>query len=127
MPTGRKIPLNFAAPIHAAFPRDTAKHLERGLGCSPRQAKRIAETGSVPEALKALALRLIDRALESNRAEIARLQEELRRLDHEAMCGRAAARRQEAVARLAAEVEATPDRDEQLFLTALSSFRKDGQ
>ena len=116
-----------AALINGAFPRHAAKELARGLGCSEAQAKRMTKTGSIPAIFRAAALRLIDKALETNRAEIARLQEELRRLDHEAMCGRAAARRQEAVARLAAEVEAAPDRDEQLFLTSLNSFRKDGQ
>lgn len=44
--------MNAALLISATFPRHKAKSLARELGCSERQARRMIETGNVPEAFQ---------------------------------------------------------------------------
>lgn len=87
----------FLGPLIAgAFPRNTAKIIEIQLGCTARQARRIAVTGKVPGRFRAMMLRLIDQAIASNKAELDRLHEQLRGLEYEAMVARSADRRAQA-------------------------------
>ena len=55
--------MNAALVVSAAFPRHKVKNLARALDCSERQARRIIETGSVPEALQAKFLEFAESTL----------------------------------------------------------------
>jgi hypothetical protein len=94
MRKGGESPLTTIANyVFAAFPRSTAKHLERGLNCSPRQAQRIVETGRAPGIFRTALIRLLDEAIARNKSELERLHDELRHIEHTEMVGRAADRR----------------------------------
>lgn len=94
MGRGRNFPVSISALIRGVKPKNAAKWLEGGLNISPRQSWRIVQTGKAPGKLRAPLIRLLENALESNRAEIERLQRELKALDHEEMVERAASRRE---------------------------------
>jgi|SRR5579859_37841 len=85
--------MNAAAFIRGAWPRGAAKQIERALGCSRRQAWRIASTGHVPGVFAATLLEAVRYALARNQAEIARRRAELKVIRHARMVDRARARR----------------------------------
>lgn len=102
MPTGRKNPLTDASLIQVALPRDAAKHLERGLGCSPRQARRIANTGYIPERLWESAAQILERALDAWEEKIRQERQNLKAI----RCARMAARVQDRLDDSPAQVRA---------------------
>lgn len=78
----RDFPLtNLHNHIRTAFPRHPIKHLARGLGCSDRQAWRIATTGRAPGKFRSALIRILESAYAKNGAEIERLQRELKAID----------------------------------------------
>ena len=93
--TGKRRLTNLATHIRAAYPRHAVKQLERALGVSDSQADRIVKTGRAPGKFRASLIQILENALESNRAEIERLQRELKALDYAEMVERAAVRRAE--------------------------------
>lgn len=87
--------LTNAAIIKAAFPRDSAKLIARALGCSDRQGKSIA-SGRVPGRFRSALIGLLQSAIAQNKAQLDRIDDELKRLDYEEMVARASARREAA-------------------------------
>lgn len=79
--------------LRAAHPRHTAKTLASELDCSHRQARRMLATGRIPQSLRDRALQLVERAIERNSGELARLRAELKAEAHAGMLARAEDRR----------------------------------
>lgn len=79
--------------ITAAYPRHAAKHIERGLDCTPRQALRIVSTGKVPNRFAGALFQLVVDAISRNFTELERLQADLKGVRHEGMVARSADRR----------------------------------
>lgn len=96
--------LTSTAIIRAAFPRDSAKLIARALGCTDRQGKSIA-AGRVPGRFRVALIGLLQSAIAQNKAQLDRIEDELKRLDYTEMVARAAARR-EASARPALAADA---------------------
>lgn len=82
--------------IAAAFPRHAAKHLEAELGCTRRQAWRMVSTGIVPVRFQVSFIQVVQSALSLQKSLLARVDDEIKRLDYEAMVARSATRRAEA-------------------------------
>jgi len=110
-----------AEHIRAAWPRHTAKHLERGLGCSSAQAERITKTGYVPGAFRSAIIELLERAVADNRAKLERIEDELRQIRYERMVGRAAARNASDAGARVAEASRLGEGPQQLDLIAAPS------
>lgn len=85
-------PMNFAPliPLLGSHPR---KMVERELGCSPRQARRIVDTGRAPSAFRDALISLLDRLIEASRERLRAAEDELRALRQTEMLERAASRR----------------------------------
>ena len=62
-PLPKRDTMNAALVVAAAFPQHKRKNLARALGCSHRQARRIIETGTVPEAYETAFLELAETTL----------------------------------------------------------------
>lgn len=90
METERDAPLTNAIPlIHAAYPRNAVKELERHLDVTPSTAKRIVQTGRAPGRLQSIFIRLLDEAISRRHAELERLLADLKGYDHVSMVARA--------------------------------------
>lgn len=87
--------MNVGTLVAGALGRHAAKKIETGIGCSPRQAWRIIETGRVPGRLRSALLRFLDASIAKNKQALDRLHDELKALDLEEMLARAGDRRQD--------------------------------
>lgn len=92
MRKGQRDPLTSSAIIKAAFPRDASKLIARHLGCTDRQAKRIA-SGQVPGRFKAALAQILGLVLEKNAEILQHHIAALKASDHAEMASRAADRR----------------------------------
>jgi hypothetical protein len=82
MPTGEKSYLtNVAGLIRGLHPAHPVKAIERALGCSPRQAQRIVETGQVPRAFAEKVLAFLQRSADYNRQRLAEYEAEIANLE----------------------------------------------
>ena len=63
-PVNRGTRMNAALIISATYPRHKVKTLARELGCSERQARRMIETGNVPEAFQDRLLSAVEMTLD---------------------------------------------------------------
>ena len=61
----KRLGVNATLVIAAAFPQSRRKSLARALGCTERQARRIIDTGDVPEALQEKFLEIAESTLGS--------------------------------------------------------------
>ena len=96
--TGNLFPLmNAAAFIRSAWPRGAAKQIEPLLGCSPRQAWRIVSTGRVPGKFRAAFFEAVRREITRNRARLARIDAQIKAIEHGETVAEARARRTESV------------------------------
>jgi hypothetical protein len=68
------------------------KAVARELGCSPRQARRIMNTGKAPSAFRDALVNLLDRLIEHSRERLRIAEDELRALRTKEMLERAASR-----------------------------------
>ena len=81
MPTGRNPRLtNVAHVLRGLYPAHPVKAVERALGCSPRQAQRIVETGQVPRAYAEKIVQFLRTTAAYNRARLAEYDAEIDRL-----------------------------------------------
>lgn len=69
---------NFCPVLSVVAPRGAIKWLESELGCSPRQAQRIWQSGRAPASLKHMLIIALDHAMSRRRDEIARADAALR-------------------------------------------------
>lgn len=88
--------MNVGTLIASAFPRHPIKHIETALGCTPRQAQRIVETGKSPSRFQAALRKILLAAMEANNRALERHIEALRAGDYAEMVQRAADRRAQA-------------------------------
>jgi len=93
MPRGKFNPMTVANILRGVKPRNTAKWLEAELGVTRRQSWRIVQTGRAPSYLRPKLLRLLDVTIAAGRAELERLENELRQITYQEMVDRARDRR----------------------------------
>jgi hypothetical protein len=87
-----KFPLtSVAGIIRGLYPAHPTKAIERALGCSPRQAQRIVETGQVPAAFCAAVAQFLRDTSEYNRRRQAEYDAEIE-LVEKALLAKAEAR-----------------------------------
>src|SRR5260221_14311410 len=79
--------------IKHAWPDARAKRVAAALGCSVITGKRIASTGRVSGRFRAALLRVLDGAIEHNKKELERLQNDLKEMTYVEMVNRGADRR----------------------------------
>lgn len=108
--------MNASGFIRGAWPRGAAKRIERELGCSPRQAWRIASEGRVPGKFRAALLVAVHIAIEANQRELARLGAELKAIRHARMVARTAARSAASVGKAPRADQGRPGRSVELAL-----------
>jgi hypothetical protein len=76
--------------IRGLYPAHPVKALERALGCSPRQAQRIVETGQVPMKWHAQVAAFFRQTAEFNRQRLAEIDVEIARFEEAQARARAA-------------------------------------
>lgn len=87
-------PLNgLGVVLRTVLPKHAAKHLENELGCTPRQARRMAYGGRVPGRFRARLIEYLDRSIARNIAELEEVRAELRGIGRAEMLARVQGRR----------------------------------
>lgn len=93
MDRGKNHPMNAAQIVRGVQPRNTAKWLEDELEISPRQSWRIIQKGRVPGILRRRFIEIAARAVERRKAELNRIEKDLRAVRYERMVSRVGARK----------------------------------
>lgn len=130
MRTGKDFPMSAVDTgmlIAAAYPKHAAKHLEKGLGCTPRQAWRIVSSGHAPAHFAAALLRLVDQAISRNLQELESLHGDLRRIHHAALLDTGADRYAASVGPVPPHDPGLSDRPAQTAVARPTGLRRAGE